>query len=204
MRVSILSRRRSLPCAALLALVCVAAPSADAAPDPREQLATLSGTWSSTAPEPWGPGAWGTREFRFDNGRWALHFVLALDPKMQNRVFDFRTSGLYFLGPRSARVPGAFDALFLEDRKQVTLRTGDRQLVAAFGLAGCGLNVDVEKDISTEGCAGWKPVAVCNEDHDLLALDADGGVRFGQRPRDNDMCTADKRPTALLPAVVRR
>jgi hypothetical protein len=47
-------------------------------------------------------------------------------------------------------------------------------------------------------------VAVCHEDHDRLALDPDGGVRFGQRPRDNDMCTADTRPTARLPAVVKR
>ena len=38
---------------------------------------------------------------------------------------------------------------------------------------------------------------------DLLALDA-SGLRFGVRPPDNDMCTPDKTPTALLPAVIRR
>jgi hypothetical protein len=72
-----------------------------------------------------------------------------------------------------------------------------------MGLAACGLPVNLEADISVTGCAAWKPVAVCGEDHDLLALD-DTGLRFGVRPRDNDMCTADRTPAALLPAVVRR
>jgi len=58
-------------------------------------------------------------------------------------------------------------------------------------------------DISERGCAGWKPVADCAEDHDLLALGPQG-LQFGVRPRDNDMCTPDRRPTALLPAVVPR
>ncbi len=47
------------------------------------------------------------------------------------------------------------------------------------------------------------PVAVCPEDHDLLAIDDAGALRFGVRPPDNDMCTADKRPTALPPAVIK-
>jgi hypothetical protein len=46
-------------------------------------------------------------------------------------------------------------------------------------------------------------VADCGTDHDLLALDATG-LRFGQRPMDNDMCTPDRRPTALLGPVVAR
>jgi len=100
-------------------------------------------------------------------------------------------------------VDGAFEAVFYENFKFVTLFTDDAALAAAMGLAACGLRVGEETDISARGCAGWKPVAICREDHDLLAIGA-AGLYFGVRPRDNDMCTADKRPTALLMPVVRR
>ncbi len=52
-------------------------------------------------------------------------------------------------------------------------------------------------------CAGWKPVSECREDHDLLAISA-AGLQFGVRAaRQTNMCTADRRPTALLQPVVR-
>jgi hypothetical protein len=158
----------------------------------RHALANLTGTYSSTAPEPW-YGAWGIREFKFDNGSWSLKFVFALDPKMQMRVFEFRTVGTYYLGIQNKDVPKAF--------KFVTLLTKDAALANKFGFKSCGLIADVEKDISISGCANWKPVAVCGQDHDLLALDSKGGLSFGVRPMDNDMCTSAKRPKALLPAV---
>lgn len=168
----------------------------------RAALSSLSGTYSSTAVEAW-YGAYGTREFRFEDGRWSLKFVLALDPTMSAKVFEFRTQGPYYVGQASKTVPGAFDALFIEDQKFVTLRARDLKLTEAFGLAGCSLVVDVEKDVSVSGCAGWKPVSVCKEDHDLLAINGTGGLHFGERPRDNDMCSADKRPKSLLQAVVK-
>lgn len=179
------------------------APAALRAIHDRATLSTLSGTWASTQPEPW-YGAYGTREFTFDRGQWRLRFTFALDPAMQAKVFEFRTGGPYYIAQASRSVAGAFDAVFMEDAKFVTLRTRDPKLLQAFGLATCGLVADVEKDISGAGCAAWKPVAQCREDHDLLALGDGGGLHFGVRPRDNDMCTSDKRPTALLPAVVRR
>jgi hypothetical protein len=180
-----------------------AAGAAQAAAD-HAALSQLAGTYRSSAAEDWGRGSYGTREFGFNEGRWSLRFTLALDPQMRSKVFEFRTQGHYVVGAASKTVPGAFDALFTEDAKYVTLHTSDPQLAAAFGLAACGLQPGVESDISVAGCAVWKPVAVCREDHDLLALDAQGGLRFGVRPPDNDMCSAQKRPTALLPAVVKR
>ncbi len=169
----------------------------------RATLATLSGTWASSQSESW-YGAYGTREFRFEDGRWSLRFTLALDPAMQARVFEFRTGGPYYIAQSSKTVPGAFDAVFMEDTKHLTLRTRDTKLLQAFGLAACGLEPDVEKDISIQGCAAWKPVAQCREDHDLLALGQGGQLHFGVRPRDNDMCSADRRPKALLQPVIKR
>lgn len=181
------------------AFICLAACllAAPAAAGSRAALEGLSGTYASAAPEPWGPGAWGTRSFTFEGGRWGLTFTLALDPRMEAKVFSFRTLGPYrVLEPVAG---GAHAADFGEERKFVTLHTPDPRLVQAFGLAGCGLVPGVEKDISEAGCARWKPVATCGTDHDLLAMDGQGRLFFGVRPQDNDMCTPDRRPAALFP-----
>jgi hypothetical protein len=167
-----------------------------------DQLESLSGVYSSTAPEQW-YGGYGTRRFEFDRGHWSLVFNHALDANMQNRTFQFRTEGLYKVGAPSAAVPGAFEAVFFEDVKYFTLLTADPDIVKRFGFAACGLTLGVEADISVTGCAGWKPVSECREDHDLLAIN-EAGLQFGVRPRDNNMCTADRRPTTLLQPVVRQ
>lgn len=165
-------------------------------------LATLAGTWASPAPEPW-YGGFGTREFVFRDGAWSLTFTHALDPAMSVRTFRFRTGGGYEVkGPGA--VAGAFHTVFDEDWKHVTLLTPDPGLAAAMGMAACGLTVNLEADISETGCAAWAPVAVCGEDHDLFGMNPEGGLHFGVRAADNDMCTPDKTPTALLPAVVAR
>ena len=168
----------------------------------RPELEALSGTYASPAPEKW-YGGFGTREFAFDDGRWSLVFTHALDPAMQIKTFRFRTEGPYEIGAPSAAVAGAWEGDFTEARKYVTLLTGDPEVVEAFGMADCGLESGVEADVSERGCAAWRPVATCGVDHDLLAMDG-AGLYFGVRPADNDLCAPGKRPTALLPAVVRR
>lgn len=167
----------------------------------RRALQSLSGTYKSVGAEDWGRGTFGTREFSFDKGKWTLRFSLALDPEMKMKIFEFRTYGTYRVLDPSITAPFAYNALFLENAKFVTLKTSDEKLIQGFGLAGCGLTTGKEKDISADGCALWKPVGICREDHDLLALDASGNLYFGARPADNDMCTPDKRPSVLLPAV---
>ena len=170
-----------------------------AAPD---ELASLSGTYHSAAPEPW-YGGFGTREFVLNDSRWSLTFIHALDPGMTMRTFQFRTGGAYAVGEPSDAVAGAYRTVFDEDWKHLTLLTPDPQVAAGMGMAECGLTVNLEADISETGCAAWRPVAACGQDHDLFAMDTTG-VHFGVRPADNDMCSQDKTPTALLPAVVAR
>jgi hypothetical protein len=194
-------RVRSAVAAALLAGMAIVAVAQEGFGG-RDQLERLSGAYVSTAPEPW-YGGYGTRRFTFDRGNWSLTFTHALDASMQNRTFQFRTEGPYQVGKASSAVPGAFEATFYEDVKFVTLLTSDAAILNAFGFAHCGLKLNVEVDISRTGCAGWKPVSECREDHDLLATSA-AGLHFGVRPRDNNMCTADRRPTALLQPVVRQ
>lgn len=183
-----------------LAAVCAGSALAEGSFAAKAELETLSGTYASTAPETW-YGGFGTRKFTFEDGTWGLSFTHALDPGMEVTTFRFRTEGPYEIGAPSAAVAGAYEGNFTEAKKYVTLLTEDPQLIAAFGFAECGLTYGVETDISETGCASWQPVAVCGLDHDLIAKDA-AGVYFGVRPNDNDMCTPDKRPTALLQPVV--
>jgi len=184
-----------------IALTLGAPAVADTAVD-RAALQTLHGTFHSPAVEAW-YGGYGTREFVFSDGQWSLTFIHALDPAMTQRTFQFRTGGAYRVGDASAVVAGAFQTVFDEDWKHLTLLTPVPDIAAAMGMADCGLTVNLEADISDTGCAAWRPVADCGQDHDLLAL-SDAGLHFGQRPADNDMCTADRTPTALLTAVVAR
>jgi len=192
----------STACAAAALLCAAGAAVAQDQFQGREPLERLTGVFASTAAEPW-YGAFGTRRFTFEGSKWSLVFTHALDQDMRNPTFQFRTEGPYKIGAASRAVPGAFEAIFFEDVKYVTLLSSDPNIVNAFGFANCGLRLNVEVDISATGCAGWKPVSQCREDHDLLAINA-RGLYFGVRPRDNEMCTPDRRPTALLQPVVRQ
>lgn len=190
---------RALPGIALAA-ACAGPALAEGGFAPKADLEALSGSYASPAPETW-YGGFGTRAFWFDDGTWGLSFTHALDPDMKATTFRFRTEGPYEIGAPSAAVEGAWEGNFSEAKKYVTLLTEDPALIAAFGFADCGLTYGVETDISETGCASWQPVAVCGVDHDLIAKDA-AGVYFGVRPGDNDLCTPDRRPTALLQPVV--
>ncbi|MEO0911862.1 MAG: hypothetical protein AAFY59_02585 [Pseudomonadota bacterium] len=166
---------------------------------PAEDLVGLNGTYRSTAPEPW-YGGYGVREFVMEDGHWSLIFTHAMDPAMVHRTFQYRAGGPYEILGASADVAGAFQGHFTYEWKHVTLLTDDPQLQEAYGLAACDLQMNLEADITETGCGHWQPVAKCDADYDLLALD-DEGLHWGVRAADNNQCTPDKTPTALLPAV---
>lgn len=191
--------RKTTPMAAL-AILC-AAPGLAGDFAAREDLQIAHGTFRSATPEPW-YGGFGTREFIFADGQWQLIFTHALDPAMTTRTFQFRTGGRFEVGAASEAAIGAYESVFHEAWKHVTLLTDNADIVAAMGMAECGLTFNLETDISETGCAAWAPVAECGEDHDLFAMD-ETGLYFGVRPADNDMCTPDRRPTALLPVAAR-
>ncbi|MCZ8342645.1 MAG: hypothetical protein O9301_06410 [Leptospira sp.] len=169
---------------------------------PTNPFKSLHGVYADPKPYSYGQ-TFGHRKFSFEKDRWTLDFTLSLDPLGKMPVFSFRTFGRYEVLSPSKVVPGAFEAIFYEDKKFVTLHTKQKELVDAFGFTPCALEVGIEKDISETGCSVWAPVSVCNEDHDLLALTETGGIRFGERPRDNNMCKSENRPTSLTPSVER-
>jgi hypothetical protein len=168
----------------------------------KKKLQNLSGTYADAKPYNYGK-TWGNRVFTFDKGKWTLVFTLALDPELKMQVFQFRTFGTYKVQEKSTKVVNAYNALFIEEKKLLTLKTDDENLIKAFGFAPCNITKDVEQDISEKGCSGWKSVAECPTDNDLLSLDKEGNLYFGDRPSDNDMCSLEKRPTKLTPPVVK-
>jgi hypothetical protein len=170
--------------------------------DLKNKLENLSGTYADARPYNYGK-AWGSRVFTFNKGKWTLVFTLALDPELKMQVFRFRTYGTYLIQDKSTQVVNTFNALFYEEKKLLTLKTDDESLIKAFGFAPCNLLKDVEQDVSEKGCSGWKSVTDCSGDYDLLSLDKEGKLYFGNRPQDNDMCSADKRPTSLTPPVIK-
>lgn len=170
--------------------------------DLKYKLEHLSGTYADAKPYNYGK-AWGKRVFTFDNGKWTLVFTLGLDPELKMQVFQFRTVGNYKLEEKSTKLENTYNAVFYEAKKFLTLKTADANLIKAFGFVSCGMTKDIEIDVSEKGCSGWKSVAECPGDYDLLSLDAKGLLYFGDRPADNDMCSADKRPTKLTPPVTK-
>jgi hypothetical protein len=168
----------------------------------RSALQNLSGTYSDPKPYEYGK-AFGHRTFTFQEGKWTLDFYLSFDPEGKQKIFSFRTLGNFKVLEESAEVVNAWNAVFYEDKKFLTLYSDDPGIKAAFRFQDCGLVSGLEKDISEAGCSAWKAVSECNEDHDLLMLSAEGGLHFGVRPQDNNMCTADKRPKALTPPVMK-
>ena len=92
---------------------------------------------------------------------------------------------------------GAREATFGFSSKTVTGHM-DAALAVINGACGVeGTAVDAPLDISG-GCAGLGayPIADCASDHDIVKL-VDGVLHFGSRPQDNNMCTAEKRPTSF-------
>ncbi|MEO1438104.1 MAG: hypothetical protein AAFV80_21355 [Bacteroidota bacterium] len=166
----------------------------------KNQLENLSGTYEDPSPYPYG-AAFGKRTFTFESGTWTLDFKLGLDPKLEFPVFRFRTHGRYEVLDPSTTVEGAFNALFYEDQKFLTLLTDHPELITAFGLDQCALTPHIEQNISKHDCALWAAVESCHEDHDLLMVDEAGLLYFGIRPADNNMCSPDRRPAALTPGV---
>ncbi len=75
----------------------------------------------------------------FQSGSVELVFTHALDGEHAEPTFHFRTEGPYQVGSASGTDPGAFEAIFFEDVKFVTLLTSDAAIINAFGFANCGL-----------------------------------------------------------------
>jgi hypothetical protein len=155
-----------------------------------------NGNFKSEKVEDLGNKTFGFRDFMFSNDKWELKFTLFLDEAMTIPVFTFKAIGNYKLDGESDKVKGASNAIFYFDKKFVTLKTDNADIIKGFGFTSCNLTKGKETDITDNGCSFFTSKAVCGQEFDLLQL-KDGKLFLGTRPADGNMCTVDKRPTAL-------
>lgn len=161
----------------------------------------IQGHWQSEQPEASGTGTFGWREFNISEKEWEVIFTMYLDKEKTLPVFTFRAVGTYEIQDKSAAVEGASNAIFHFTKKFVTLQTDNAEAIKNFGFDACGLTKGVEKEISEAGCSFLTSVKACGQEYDLTKI-ADGKFFLGARPADGNMCTEDRRPTALnLPLV---
>lgn len=172
------------------------APDASAVPD-------LAGRWESPCVDP-GSGKALRLSFDLTGTTWQLAYDSFDDAACTQPMLTVNIDGAYAVLRSSPVVTGAFDARFGFAHKSVTPKA---DAAVGFLPQACGggtYAVGVATDIAA-GCAGLGsyPIASCPADFDLVSRDGDH-LRFGARPADNNMCTEDKRPTALSPIVVER
>lgn len=170
-------------------------------PPPAPTPPYLVGDWKSACMPGAAKGTSTTLTFGFTETTWTLAVDAFADATCGKHTAVVHIAGPYQLGDPSATVAGAWDGHFefasrdlvVDDRATANAMTKACRLAKvprpheAVDLAG--------------GCPGLglRPIAACGADHDVVAL-VGGTLQFGVRPADNDLCTPDRRPTALAAA----
>jgi hypothetical protein len=169
-----------------------------AAPTPPD----VTGQWASDCVA--GATASEFRTIAFDNtaDKWDLHVATFGDDKCAKRKSDLHIAGAYTIGAASTTVTDAWEGTFSFATLELT--ADDAKTAKALGKL-CGIKkmkAGKASDLSAKGCValGVHPLAQCAADNDIVAVQS-GKLRFGVRPADNDLCTTDKRPTALDTSV---
>jgi len=174
----------------------------DAGALPAAAAPDVAGRWKSACTPSTAPQAF-TLDFTIADPAWSVDYAVYADAACAEKLLTVHIEGTYAIGAPSA-VAGAYDARFAFTRKVVTphVDAATQLLASPEGCARDGFVTGAPTDVSDAGCAGLgqRPVAACPADYDIVRV-ADGGLTFGLRPADNDMCTPDKRPKALAPVT---
>ncbi|APR80117.1 Hypothetical protein A7982_05464 [Minicystis rosea] len=195
--------------ATILFLALVPACSSSSTPSPDDPAAVaeaLTGDWRGSCFDA-GNGQHAQLTFHIEAARWAVEYVVHGDATCTAPLGDLHIAGPYEIVGASTKVAGASEGIFSFDERTITPKAqGFADYLGT--LEGCGTGawkVDTAVDILEGGCAplGSYPNATCHADYDVVKV-SEAGIQFGQRPADNNMCTADKRPTALSADVLHR
>ncbi|MDP2341572.1 MAG: hypothetical protein Q8O67_11475 [Deltaproteobacteria bacterium] len=162
----------------------------------------IVGGWSSACfPLSYEDGTEGFAQLVFDMTptAWALDYTMFDDAACTSRLGTIHVDGPWVVERPSATLPGAFEARFDFGTRTVTPHVDG--FIAFLQSMACGKSpyaVGAAQDILASGCPtlGFQPTATCRSDYDLVFVNG-GTLQFGARPKDNNMCTPDKRPTAL-------
>lgn len=178
-------------------------------PPTGSEAQSLAGRYQSDClPQPQADGStqYARLDFDLTDDTWTLDYVVHGDAACTAQLVGVHIEGAYEVGEPAPGLDAAFQARFGFAKKTITPYVDG--LAGALAAMGCGTSpwqVGQAQDVLAAGCAGFGqyPQGRCEADYDVVKLDAEG-LHFGARPADNDMCTPDKRPTSLNPAVFRR
>jgi hypothetical protein len=170
------------------------------APTTPSALPIITGTWKSESPEPAGNGLYTQREYSINLSRWEMVQTWASDSEMKKPQLIYKAGGAYTIENASLKIPGAFFANFRFSRQYLNLKTKEKSFIKDFDLEDCSLPVGKEQDITKTGCSIFRPTSECSQNYDVVKLE-NGQLRLGEKPRDGDLCTNDKRPDYLGPQL---
>jgi hypothetical protein len=190
----------------IVLLALTACGSSHPATSPPGSALDVAGHWVSdctTTPDSKG---YFTMDFHNTTDHWQLAYVVFGDAKCATPLVAVDITGPYTIGGASPTVSGAHEAVFEFDKKSITPKA--QPLADALnGMPECGggFAVGSAHDVYERGCPGFGqyPHSACAADYDVIWREGDQ-LRFGQRPADNNMCSADRRPAALSPLILRR
>ncbi|MFZ4735342.1 MAG: hypothetical protein ACOYM9_05330 [Bradymonadia bacterium] len=173
------------------------------APTPAPAEPTLAGVWQSECIDP-GNGQAFRLVFDLKTTDWTLDYTAFGDARCEAANLTVHIEGPYTLGAASKRVEGAREGEFGFARKSVTPHNDGAAGFLPQACGGGNFAVGVPTDI-TAGCPGLGayPIEKCGTDHDIVHFKGNV-LRFGARPADNDMCSLEKRPTALGAPLTRK
>ncbi len=190
----------------VVAAVVVAAhagcPGAQTKDQGRVEGPPLEGGWASACfamQNPDGTDGFGKLEFDMHTSTWAVDLTFFGDDACGAKLGTVHIDGPYTIQAPSTTLPGAFDARFDFGARSVTPHVDG--FIAFLQSMSCGSSpyvVGKPQDILEQGCPamGFQAKAACPSDFDVVFVSGTT-LQFGQRPADNNMCSADRRPRAL-------
>ena len=169
--------------------------------DARDQLAkSMVGQWQSACfPS---NGSFAQLTFDIKAAQWHLDYKSFADKDCKTGTMTTAIDGPWELTQASKVGDGVYEAEFGFAQRSITPHM-EGAVKFLSGLKPCGgsaaFEVGTSKSIHADGCPniGMYPAEKCATDFDIATV-KDGMLFFGQRPKDNNMCTAEKRPTKLI------
>ncbi|KAF5089041.1 hypothetical protein DSECCO2_32740 [anaerobic digester metagenome] len=137
--------------------------------------ADLNGKWQSkeseTLKNPDGTVMYIKREAVFSEDSWEILIKTFMDEAAEVPLFTVRANGSYKLGEESDDVPSATCVDFENTARYVTPNNGSMAEMLNHAAVGkVGWKVNVEQDVSKEGCFLVPSIENCPVEYDLLKI----------------------------------
>ena len=186
-----------------LVAVLALAPGSAAQTSPPATAQDVAGRWVSVGCEAT-PGTSGPqhvkRNLRLTGDAWTVDLTVYADPGCNEPTLGVRVEGPYLLGPLSAAVPGATEALFVEAAVHVTPHSSAAaDLLNGTPAGTCGTErwaLGVQQSLGKTGCE-LLDVRTPSAEYELVKREGDR-LFLGARPAaSSDLNAPERRPTTL-------